>query len=177
MHKKQNYSYFVQLEIWLLAIRFRYLSLHWKDQSYSTSRLINCCPVSRVLWELYYTMGTKWELSIKSLGKKGPMGTLALPGAYYGSSAYKICTASIFFSHWEQNHWLNNCFLYVGNYHYNWLSQNYYCQPLKKRVLREGFFFEKLIDKLLKSQYFFDNFILFSKSIILKNPVAALLLS
>ena len=34
--------------------------------------------------------------------------------------------------------------------------------------------FENLIDKLLKSQYFFDNFILFSKSIILKKPVAAL---
>ena len=29
-------------------------------------------------------------------------------------------------------------------------------------------------DKLLKSLHFFDNFILFSKSIILKNPVAAL---
>ena len=33
-------------------------------------------------------MGTKWELSIKSLGEKGPMGTKAPPGAYCGSSVY-----------------------------------------------------------------------------------------
>ena len=39
----------------------------------------------RVLWELFNPMGTKWELFIKSLGEKGPMGTVAPPGAYYGS--------------------------------------------------------------------------------------------
>ena len=31
--------------------------------------------LSRVLWELYNPMETKWELSIESLGGKGPMGT------------------------------------------------------------------------------------------------------